>query len=70
MTLALILSGLDENAVQELRARHTYDFGPIRRRYRYADVLKRDDTGRVTIKYGRFHEVLPEPDPRSGVAAS
>src|SRR6202521_3771380 len=44
-TLVVILSGLDENAVQELRARRNYDSSLIRWGYRYADILKADDAG-------------------------
>jgi len=69
-TLVVILSGLDENAVQELRARRSYDSSLIRWGYRYADVLKPHDTGRVTINYARFHEVEPDRDPRTGSIAS
>jgi inward rectifier potassium channel len=66
----LILSGLDESAVQELRARRNYHSSLIRWGYRYVDILKADDTGRVTINYSRFHDVVPESDARSGDAAS
>ena len=69
-TLVLVLSGLDENAVQELRARRNYDSSLIRWGYCYADVLKPHDTGRVTINYARFHEVVPEPDHKAGSVAS
>jgi inward rectifier potassium channel len=69
-TLVLILSGLDENAVQELRARRSYDSSLIRWGYRYADILKADDEGRVTINYSKFHEVEPDPDPRTGDVGS
>jgi inward rectifier potassium channel len=68
-TLVLILSGLDENAVQELRARRNYDSSLIRWGYRYADILKPDDTGRVTIGCSRFHEVVPDSDPGTGEVA-
>jgi inward rectifier potassium channel len=50
--------------VQELRARRSYDSSLIRWGYRYADILKADDEGRVTINYSKFHEVEPDPDPR------
>jgi inward rectifier potassium channel len=69
-TLVLILSGLDESAVQELRARRNYHSSLIRWGYRYVDILKADDTGRVTINYSIFHDVVPESDARSGDAAS
>jgi inward rectifier potassium channel len=61
-TLVLILSGLDDNAVQELRARRNYDSGLIRWGYRYADILKADNTGSVSIDYSRFHDVVPESE--------
>ena len=68
-TLVVILSGLDENAVQELRARRNYDSSLIRWGYRYADILKADDRGRVTINYSRFHAVVQDADPRTGDVA-
>jgi len=58
--LVLVLSGLDENAVQELRARRNYSCNLIRWGYRYADILKADDTGQVSIDYSAFHDVVPE----------
>jgi inward rectifier potassium channel len=61
----LVVSGVDENAVQELRARHTYDASQIRWGHRYADILKADDAGRVNIDYGRFHDVVSEPPKRA-----
>ena len=69
-TLVVILSGLDENAVQELRARRSYDASLIRWGYRYADILKADDRGGATINYSKFHEVVPEGDPGTGSIAS
>lgn len=59
-TLVLVLSGLDENAVQELRARRTYDSSLIHWGYRYVDILKVDDEGVVSINYPRFHDVVPQ----------
>jgi inward rectifier potassium channel len=61
----LVVSGIDENAVQELRARHTYDASQIRWGHRYADILQADDTGRVHIDYGQFHDVVPEPSKKA-----
>lgn len=61
--LVLVLSGLDENAVQELRARRNYSCNVIRWGYRYADILKADDTGQVSIDYSTFHDVVPESSP-------
>jgi len=66
----LVLSGLDENAVQELHARHTYDASQIRWGHRYADILKADAAGRVHIDYGRFHDVVPEASKASAYDAS
>jgi inward rectifier potassium channel len=57
----LVLSGVDENAVQELRARHTYAATLIRWGHRYADILMADAAGRVRIDYRRFHDVVSEP---------
>jgi inward rectifier potassium channel len=59
-TLVLVLSGLDENAVQELRARRNYSTSLIRWGYRYADILKADDMGQVSINYSAFHDVVSE----------
>jgi inward rectifier potassium channel len=63
----LVVSGVDENAVQELRARHTYDAGQIHWGHRYADILKADHAGQVQIDYGRFHDVVPEPPKKAAV---
>ena len=57
----LLLSGVDENAVQELRARRRYDANLIRWGHRYADIVKSDERGWVSIDYARFHDVVPEP---------
>ena len=59
-TFVLLLSGLDENAAQELRARHSYDASLIRWGYRYADIIKWDERGGVSINYATFHDVVPE----------
>ena len=58
-TFVLLLSGLDENAAQELRARRSYDASLIRWGYRYADIIQSDE-GRVRINYARFHDVVRE----------
>jgi inward rectifier potassium channel len=58
--LVIVMSGLDENAVQELRARRQYDASLIRWGYRYADILAADSRGRVLIDYSRFHDVVAE----------
>jgi inward rectifier potassium channel len=55
----LLLSGVDENAVQELRARRSYDASLIRWGHRYADIIK-SDRGWVSINYAKFHDVVPE----------
>jgi inward rectifier potassium channel len=59
-TLIMVLRGLDENAVQVLRARRHYDSSLIRWGYRYADILEADGTGRVNIDYSKFHDVVSE----------
>jgi len=59
-TLVIVLRGLDENAVQELRARRQYDSRLIRWGYRYADILTADERGRANIDYSRFHDIVPE----------
>jgi inward rectifier potassium channel len=56
----LVLSGLDENAVQELRARRSYDASLIRWDHRYADILESDARGDISINYARFHDVVPQ----------
>jgi inward rectifier potassium channel len=58
-TFVLLLSGLDENAVQELRGRRSYDASLIRWGHRYADIIK-SDGGWVSINYAKFHDVVPE----------
>jgi inward rectifier potassium channel len=58
--LVIVLSGRDENAVQELRARRIYDASLIRWGYRYADILRADEEGIVIIDYSKFHDVVPE----------
>ena len=63
----LVVSGIDENAVQELRARRTYDAAQIRWGHRYVDILMADDAGAVHIDYGRFHDVVPEPPKKASV---
>jgi inward rectifier potassium channel len=60
VTLIMVLSGIDENATQILRARRSYDSSLIRWGYRYADILQADATGRVNIDYSRFHDVVLE----------
>src|SRR5262249_50019752 len=59
-TFVLLLSGLDESAVQELRARRSYDASLIRWSHRYADIIKSDEPGGVSINYAGFHDVVPE----------
>jgi inward rectifier potassium channel len=56
----LVLSGLDENAVQELRARRSYDASLIRWGHRYVDILGSDRRGEISINYARFHDVVAE----------
>ena len=64
----LVVSGIDENAVQEVRARRTYDASEIRWGHRYADILRADDAGRVFIDYGQFHDVVQEPPKKASLA--
>ena len=58
--LVVVVSGMDENAVQELHARHSYDSSLIRWEYRYADILMGDEAGRASIDYAKFHDIVPE----------
>jgi inward rectifier potassium channel len=58
--LVVVVSGIDENAVQELRARHSYDSRSIRWEHRYADILNTDESGRASIDYSRFHDIVPD----------
>jgi inward rectifier potassium channel len=60
--LVMVVRGLDENAVQELRARHSYASGLIRWGHRYADILEADGTDGVKIDYSRFHDVIAEEE--------
>jgi len=63
----LILSGLDENSMQELRARQMYDAGTVRWGHRYVDILAAD-SGEIRIDYAKFHEVVAEgEEPSLGV---
>jgi inward rectifier potassium channel len=59
-TFVLILSGLDESSVQEVRARQSYESGLIQWRHRYVDILGSDEEGQLRIDYSRFHEIEPE----------
>jgi inward rectifier potassium channel len=59
-SLVIVLSGRDENAVQELRARRIYDSRLIRWGYRYADILTANARGGVTLDYSKFNDIVPE----------
>jgi inward rectifier potassium channel len=59
-TLVIIVSGIDEHAVQQLRSRRQYNSSLIRWGYRYSDILKGDGRGRVNLDYSRFHDIVPE----------
>jgi inward rectifier potassium channel len=62
VSLVLLLSGLDKKAVQELRARRSYDASLIRGGHRYADIIRSHGRGEVSINYARFHDVVPDTE--------
>ncbi|MCC8982433.1 ion channel [Bradyrhizobium acaciae] len=56
--LGLIVSGYDDVAAQTVHARKSYEHSDIRIGYRYAEILRTTEDGRLRIDYSRFHETL------------
>jgi inward rectifier potassium channel len=66
-SIAVIVSGYDENYGQEVRARHVYHFEDFRWDHDYADIMSQPAAGVVHVDYSRFHETyaLHEPTAKS-----
>ncbi len=58
-SFVVTLRGHDESLAQSVSARRSYRLGNVRWDHRYEDILSADDSGRVTIDYGKFHHSSP-----------
>jgi inward rectifier potassium channel len=55
-SLVVMVEGHDETASQTLRARRNYPISDVRYGQEYADMMHLDETGLVSIDYGKIHE--------------
>ena len=60
LSLILLVTGFDENSVQDIHARRNYRFSDVAHGHRYTDIVSTDDDGRTRIDYGSFHATTPE----------
>ncbi|HXX50832.1 MAG TPA: ion channel [Xanthobacteraceae bacterium] len=59
-SLTLNVGGFDDSSAQHLHARRMYSHDDIRWNHRYRDISSTSNTGRLTIDYSLFHEIVPE----------
>ena len=59
-SLTLNVGGFDDSSAQHLYARRMYSHDDIRWNHRYRDISSTSNTGRLTIDYSLFHEIVPE----------
>jgi inward rectifier potassium channel len=64
--LLITVTGLEETTSQTVHARHSYKPGEILWDHRFADIFGRDEKGRRSIDYGRFHHTEPAPSWSNG----
>jgi inward rectifier potassium channel len=57
-SLAVVVSGFDVLAAQNVHAQKSYHHHDIRFGHRYADILGTAEDGRLRVDYGRFHDTL------------
>ena len=57
--IIVILTGLDETFSQTIHARYVYNTHDIRWGMRFVDILNKADTGKYSIDYKHFHDVIP-----------
>lgn len=60
VSFILLISGYDEVAGQDIRARTSYGYQDIRHGHRYVDIVGKADDGRIKINYGHFHDTFRE----------
>jgi inward rectifier potassium channel len=58
ISLAVVVSGYDVLAAQNVHAQKTYVRQDIRFGHRYADILGTLEDGRLKVDYGKFHETV------------
>jgi len=56
------LFGVDESFSQNVYARHSYASGHIHWGARFVDIIGRSPGGRLTVDYGKFHDIKKEGD--------
>jgi inward rectifier potassium channel len=57
--LIVLLSGIDSSVAQPVTARHGYGPGRVLWDHEFTDVMNRDERGRTTIDFSKFHDVVP-----------
>ncbi len=57
--LVVLMTGIDSSVSQPVIARHGYAGARVLWNHEFVDVMRRDDTGRQWIDYGRFHQTMP-----------
>ena len=57
--LVVSFTGVDETYSQQVYARHSYVLEEIRWREKLADIIMRDDQGRIVVDYRKFHLTHP-----------
>ncbi len=57
--IIVILTGLDETFSQTIHARYVYNTHDLRWGMRFVDILNKTDTGKYSIDYKHFHDVIP-----------
>jgi inward rectifier potassium channel len=61
-TLAVNVSGVDDNSAQPLYARKIYSCRDIRWNHRYEDIISHSAEGRLLFDYGLFHATRPDDE--------
>jgi inward rectifier potassium channel len=57
--LVVSFTGVDETYSQQVYARHSYILDEIRWKEKLADIISRDDEGRLVVDYRKFHLTQP-----------
>jgi inward rectifier potassium channel len=60
VTLTVVVSGYDVVAAQTVHARKSYDHAAILFGHSYADIIDRQEDGRLKLDYGRFNQTTEQ----------
>jgi inward rectifier potassium channel len=59
VTFVVVIAGHDETSSIAVHARHNYSGAEVLFDHEYVDIMRVDDSGRMRIEFGKFHDTRP-----------